>query len=131
MPSFNDPFHFGNAVASADRLFGRAIQMEINTMSTSIVALGVGIVTTVYKLKPAWTTGKWNGVFTELRSRSWKGVMWAGLCWVALFPFVFTAAIYEDHVGLVQAGRGGKQAIDKLNADINQLSRPQLRFSKE
>jgi len=117
---------------SALHLLFRAIALEFAGMSTSALALAVGLVPLVARLFPAYQRGKWPAVKTEV----WKDALWGLLTslsvWVLLFFWFFAMAVYQDHRGL--AKRAGelhnKVLLDKQTSDTT-LAATQNRLGSE
>lgn len=114
-------------VESALRLLFRALLLEINKMSTSLLALGVGLAVVAFKLHAAHRRGKWPAVMNELRQDTWKGAAAALGIWIVLFFVFLGATIYQDHeeakkeikqlAGKLYSNEQGKQ-IETLNNTI-------------
>lgn len=104
-------------LASAIHLLVQAFLLEVEKMSTSLLALGVGLAVVLVKIKTAYRAGKWPAVMAELRQDTWKGAAVALALWAALFLVFLGAAIFQDHTGLVRASKDLRKKVETCQTD--------------
>lgn len=109
-------------IESALRLLGGALMLEINSMSTSALALGIGLIVVFVQLHAAYRRGGWEAVKIELRSDAWKGAAAAIGLWFVLFCGFFVAAVYQDHDGLKGALNRKAKALTGAQSSLNSAS---------
>lgn len=85
---------------SAVHLLVRALFLEIREMSTSALALGVGLLVALARIRDTYGAGGWLAVKKELTTDAWKGARVTLIIWAGLFCFFLGGAIFQDHKGL-------------------------------
>jgi len=103
------------AITSAFRVFLRAGALEIGQMSTSVLALGVGL---VVKFHASHQKGGWGKLRNELASDTWKGLWLAMKIWLCMFPFFLGSVIFGDHTSLVAALAQSRESVAQIVGSI-------------
>jgi hypothetical protein len=76
------------------------------------LALGVGLVITLFRLNQARTRGGWLAVKAEMGSDAWTGVLLAIGIWIALFGFFVGAAVFRDHKDQLATNRNLSERLN-------------------